>query len=149
MIENFETNFQPVARLPPFSEARGTPPILVDTLKRELDARRFLLLTVHANFCCRRETLKQTIAGERMGKEKSRKAGTFLCAKKNLKKKRKKSPYHTYQDGGYPLYSSSSTDGEPQNYSECKSSYFVRLSLFSNDAMKHSRRIRWRGDSHL
>lgn len=59
----------------------------------------------------RREALKQTIAGERMSKEKSRKAGTFLCAKKNLKKKRKKSPYHTYQDGGYPLYSSSNTDG--------------------------------------
>ncbi|XP_065214129.1 protein PALS1 isoform X2 [Planococcus citri] len=57
-----------------------------------------------------REALKQTIAGERINKEKSRKAGTFLCAKKNLKKKRKKSPYHTYQDGGYPLYSSSSTD---------------------------------------
>ncbi|KAK7601156.1 hypothetical protein V9T40_008597 [Parthenolecanium corni] len=57
-----------------------------------------------------REALKQSIANDRIGKEKSRKAGTFLCARKNMKKKRKKSPYNSYQDGGYPLYSSSSAD---------------------------------------
>lgn len=64
------------------------------------------------------------MAGKRIGKEKSRKAGTFLCAKKNLKKKRKKSPYHTYQDGGYPLYSSSSTDGKITHFVRHKNLLF-------------------------
>ncbi len=82
--------------------------------ERKINAKNFVNSTkIYSIFIFfrRREALKQTIAGERMNKEKSRKAGTFLCAKKNLKKKRKKSPYHSYQDGGYPLYSSSSTDG--------------------------------------
>lgn len=53
--------------------------------------------------------MKQTITGEKIGREKSKKSGAFLCAKKNPKKKKKKSPYNT--DGGYPIYSSNTIDG--------------------------------------
>ena len=61
----------------------------------------------------RRESMKQTIAGDKTTKEKSKKAGTFLCAKKNPKKKKKKAPYSvSYNDGGYPLYSTNTVDGE-------------------------------------
>jgi hypothetical protein len=57
--------------------------------------------------------MKQTIAGDKTTKEKSRKAGTLLCAKKNPKKKKKKAPYSVaYNDGGYPLYATSTMDGE-------------------------------------
>jgi hypothetical protein len=56
--------------------------------------------------------MKQTIAGDKTSKEKSRKAGTLLCAKKNPKKKKKKAPYNVaYNDGGYPLYATSTIDG--------------------------------------
>lgn len=50
--------------------------------------------------------MKQTIAGDKLTKEKSRKAGTLLCAKKNPKKKKKKPYSATYSDGSYPLYAS-------------------------------------------
>jgi hypothetical protein len=57
--------------------------------------------------------MKQTIAGDKTTKEKSKKAGTLLCAKKNPKKKKKKAPYNVaYNDGGYPLYATSTVDGE-------------------------------------
>jgi len=57
--------------------------------------------------------MKQTIAGDKTTKEKSKKAGTFLCAKKNPKKKKKKAPYSVaYNDGGYPLSSTNTVDGE-------------------------------------
>ena len=57
--------------------------------------------------------MKQTIAGDKTTKEKSKKAGTFLCAKKNPKKKKKKAPYSvSYNDGSYPLYSTNTVDGE-------------------------------------
>jgi hypothetical protein len=57
--------------------------------------------------------MKQTIAGDKTTKEKSKKAGTLLCAKKNPKKKKKKAPYNVaYNDGGYPLYATSAVDGE-------------------------------------
>nr|CAD7594114.1 unnamed protein product [Timema genevievae] len=57
-----------------------------------------------------REVMKQTITGEKTTKEKSKKAGTLLCAKKNPKKKKKKAPYGSYNDGGYPLYTTSTAD---------------------------------------
>jgi MAGUK p55 subfamily protein 5 len=57
--------------------------------------------------------MKQTIAGDKTTKEKSKKAGTLLCAKKNPKKKKKKAPYNVaYNDGGYPLYATSTIDGK-------------------------------------
>jgi MAGUK p55 subfamily protein 5 len=60
--------------------------------------------------------MKQTIAGDKTTKEKSKKAGTLLCAKKNPKKKKKKAPYNVaYNDGGYPLYATSTVDGEHSN----------------------------------
>lgn len=64
------------------------------------------------DFFFRRESLKQTITGDKIGREKSKKSGTFLCAKKNTKKKKKKGPYSSnYNDGGYPIYHTSG-DGE-------------------------------------
>lgn len=55
--------------------------------------------------------MKQSITGDKIGREKSKKGGTFLCAKKNPKKKKKK-PYSTsYNDGGYPIYSTNAVDG--------------------------------------
>nr|CAD7405291.1 unnamed protein product [Timema cristinae] len=57
-----------------------------------------------------REAMKQAITGEKTTKEKSKKAGTLLCAKKNQKKKKKKAPYGSYNDGGYPLYTTSTAD---------------------------------------
>jgi len=62
------------------------------------------------SFQHQREALKQTITGDKPGKDKPKKQNTFLCGKKNLKKRKKKS---LYQDGGYPIYSSNS-DGKYQ-----------------------------------
>uniref|UniRef100_A0A1B6FIQ7 MAGUK p55 subfamily member 5 n=1 Tax=Cuerna arida TaxID=1464854 RepID=A0A1B6FIQ7_9HEMI len=63
------------------------------------------------SFQHQRESLKQTITGDKIGREKSKKAGTFLCAKKNPKKKKKKMPYSAnYNDGGYPIYHTTSAD---------------------------------------
>ena len=63
------------------------------------------------SFQHQRESMKQTIFGDKSTKEKSKKSGTLLCAKKNAKKKKKKAPYNAaYTDGGYPLYSSSAVD---------------------------------------
>jgi len=57
--------------------------------------------------------MKQTIAGDKTTKEKSKKGGILLCAKKNPKKKKKKVPNSAaYNDGGYPLYSTNTVDGE-------------------------------------
>jgi MAGUK p55 subfamily protein 5 len=63
------------------------------------------------SFQHQRESMKQTIAGDKTTKEKSKKAGTFLCAKKNPKKKKKKAPYSVaYNDGGYTLPSTNTVD---------------------------------------
>ncbi|XP_069671483.1 protein PALS1-like isoform X2 [Periplaneta americana] len=63
------------------------------------------------SFQHQRESMKQTIAGDKTTKEKSKKAGTLLCAKKNPKKKKKKAPYNAaYNDGSYPLYASNTVD---------------------------------------
>lgn len=65
------------------------------------------------SFQHQREALKQTITGgDKPSKDKPKKQNTFLCGKKNLKKRKKKS---LYQDGGYPIYSSNSDGKLPQN----------------------------------
>lgn len=75
------------------------------------------ILSAILKLFCRRESLKQTITGDKIGREKSKKAGTFLCAKKNPKKKKKKMPYNTnYNDGGYPIYHTTSADGKYPQY---------------------------------
>ncbi|XP_025203537.1 MAGUK p55 subfamily member 5 isoform X3 [Melanaphis sacchari] len=61
------------------------------------------------SFQHQREALKQTITGDKPGKDKPKKQNTLLCGKKNLKKRKKKS---LYQDGGYPIYSSNSDEYE-------------------------------------
>ncbi|XP_026816925.1 MAGUK p55 subfamily member 5 isoform X3 [Rhopalosiphum maidis] len=63
------------------------------------------------SFQHQREALKQTITGDKPGKDKPKKQNTLLCGKKNLKKRKKKS---LYQDGGYPIYSSNSDEYEAE-----------------------------------
>ncbi|XP_066901223.1 protein PALS1 isoform X2 [Halyomorpha halys] len=58
------------------------------------------------SFQHQREAMKQSITGDKLSREKSKKAGTFLCAKKNTKKKKKKS----YSDSGYPIYATNTDD---------------------------------------
>lgn len=58
------------------------------------------------SFQHQREAMKQSITGDKLTREKSKKAGTFLCAKKNTKKKKKKS----YSDSGYPIYATNTDD---------------------------------------
>ncbi|XP_073982492.1 MAGUK p55 family member stardust isoform X2 [Rhodnius prolixus] len=58
------------------------------------------------SFQHQREAMKQSMTGEKLNREKTRKAGTFLCAKKNTKKKKKKS----YSDSGYPIYATNPVD---------------------------------------
>lgn len=66
------------------------------------------------SFQHQREALKQNISGgDKPNKDKPKKPNTFLCGKKNLKKRKKKS---LYQDGGYPIYSSNSDGKFPTNY---------------------------------
>lgn len=52
--------------------------------------------------------MKQQIGNDKNPKEKPRKAGTLLCARKAPKRKKKKG---TYNEGGYPIYTSS-VDGK-------------------------------------
>lgn len=48
--------------------------------------------------------MKQSIVGDKTAKEKTKKGGTLLCAKKNPKKKKKKVPYNaSYSDGEYKI----------------------------------------------
>lgn len=58
--------------------------------------------------CFRREAMKLTLAGDVGSRDKSRKGGTLLCAKKPPKKKKSKK---ATSEAGYPLYSTSGTDG--------------------------------------
>lgn len=75
--------------------------------------------------------MKQTIAGDKTTKEKSKKAGTLLCAKKNPKKKKKKAPYNVaYNDGGYPLYATSTVDGERCCHTLISLDFFMSTSEF-------------------
>ncbi|XP_048483340.1 protein PALS1 isoform X1 [Plutella xylostella] len=54
-----------------------------------------------------RESMKLTLAGEVAARDKPRKGGTLLCAKKPPRKKRGKK---ATSEAGYPLYSTSGTD---------------------------------------
>jgi len=70
-----------------------------------------------APFYFRREAYKQASIATTDPKEKTKKASTLLCAKKNAKKKSKKKGYgSSYVDGNYPLYSSSTTDGKLKGF---------------------------------
>ncbi|KAJ1522794.1 hypothetical protein ONE63_001950 [Megalurothrips usitatus] len=62
------------------------------------------------SFQHQREAYKQASIANTDPKEKTKKASTLLCAKKNAKKKKKKGYGTSYVDGNYPLYSSSTTD---------------------------------------
>lgn len=62
------------------------------------------------SFQHQREAYKQASIANTDPKEKTKKASTLLCAKKNAKKKKKKGYGSSYVDGSYPLYSSSTTD---------------------------------------
>ncbi|KAK6634030.1 hypothetical protein RUM44_004637 [Polyplax serrata] len=62
------------------------------------------------SFQHQRESLKQQIAGDKLSKEKNKKSSTLLCAKKHNKKKKKKAPYNAYNEGSYPIYSSTLDD---------------------------------------
>lgn len=47
--------------------------------------------------------MKQQIGSDKNFREKPRKAGTLLCARKAPKRKKKKGAYN---EGGYPIYTS-------------------------------------------
>lgn len=53
--------------------------------------------------------MKLTLAGEVAARDKPRKGGTLLCAKKPPRKKKGKK---ATSEAGYPLYSTSGGDGE-------------------------------------
>lgn len=53
--------------------------------------------------------MKMTLAGEVAARDKPRKGGTLLCAKKPPRKKKGKK---ATSEAGYPLYSTSGGDGE-------------------------------------
>jgi hypothetical protein len=53
--------------------------------------------------------MKITLAGEVAARDKPRKGGTLLCAKKPPRKKKGKK---ATSEAGYPLYSTSGADGE-------------------------------------
>lgn len=52
--------------------------------------------------------MKQQIGNDKGFREKPRKGGTFLCARKAPKRKKKKGAYN---EGGYPIYTST-VDGK-------------------------------------
>lgn len=90
------------------------------------------------SFQNQREALKQTITGDKSIRDKPKKQNTFLCGKKNLKKKKKKS---LYQDGGYPIYSSNS-DGKFQSLKICsekKNTVYLILYTIILQSMKPKR----------
>lgn len=63
----------------------------------------------NANDFYRRESMKLTLAGEVAARDKPRKGGTLLCAKKPPRKKKGKK---ATSEAGYPLYSTSGGDGK-------------------------------------
>ena len=58
----------------------------------------------------RRESMKQTIAGDKSSLRGPKKSSTLLCARKNQKKKKRGK--FGYNDDGYPLYATASIDGK-------------------------------------
>jgi hypothetical protein len=59
----------------------------------------------------RRESVKQTIAGDKSTVRGSKKSSTLLCARKNPKKKKRSKLGSNFNDDGYPLYATTSIDG--------------------------------------
>lgn len=59
----------------------------------------------------RRESMKQTIAGDKSTVRGAKKSSTLLCARKNPKKK-KRGKFGNFNDDGYPLYATSLIDGK-------------------------------------
>lgn len=57
----------------------------------------------------RRESMKLTLAGEAAARDKPRKGGTLLCAKKPPRKKKTKK---ATSEAGYPLYSTAAGEGD-------------------------------------
>ncbi|XP_063538298.1 protein PALS1 isoform X5 [Cydia strobilella] len=62
-----------------------------------------------------RESMKLTLAGEVAARDKPRKGGTLLCAKKPPRKKKGKK---ATSEAGYPLYSTSAGEGEDYEQEE-------------------------------
>ncbi|XP_061717775.1 protein PALS1 isoform X1 [Cydia pomonella] len=62
-----------------------------------------------------RESMKLTLAGEVAARDKPRKGGTLLCAKKPPRKKKSKK---ATSEAGYPLYSTSTGEGEDYEQEE-------------------------------
>lgn len=59
----------------------------------------------------RRESMKQTIAGDKSTVRGSKKSSTLLCARKNPKKKKRNKFGANYNDDGYPHYATTAIDG--------------------------------------
>ncbi|XP_043466370.1 uncharacterized protein LOC122501155 isoform X3 [Leptopilina heterotoma] len=57
-----------------------------------------------------RESMKQTIAGDKSTVRGSKKSSTLLCARKNPKKKKRNKFGSNFNDDGYPLYATTSID---------------------------------------
>ncbi|KYN31028.1 MAGUK p55 subfamily member 5 [Trachymyrmex septentrionalis] len=58
-----------------------------------------------------RESMKQTIAGDKSTMRGSKKSSTLLCARKNPKKKKRNKFGANFNDDGYPLYATTAIDG--------------------------------------
>ncbi|CAL1687938.1 unnamed protein product [Lasius platythorax] len=57
-----------------------------------------------------RESMKQTIAGDKSTVRGSKKSSTLLCARKNPKKKKRNKFGANFNDDGYPLYATTAID---------------------------------------
>ncbi|XP_072752916.1 protein PALS1 isoform X9 [Anoplolepis gracilipes] len=57
-----------------------------------------------------RESMKQTIAGDKSTVRGSKKSSTLLCARKNPKKKKRNKFGSNFNDDGYPLYATTAID---------------------------------------
>ncbi|XP_078046810.1 protein PALS1-like [Augochlora pura] len=57
-----------------------------------------------------RESMKQTIAGDKSTVRSSKKSSTLLCARKNPKKKKRNKFGANYNDDGYPHYATTAID---------------------------------------
>lgn len=67
----------------------------------------------------RRESMKQTIAGDKSTVRGSKKSSTLLCARKNPKKKKRNKFGANYNDDGYPHYATTAIDGRyRRNYTQ-------------------------------
>ncbi|XP_048507546.1 uncharacterized protein LOC105685455 isoform X2 [Athalia rosae] len=62
------------------------------------------------SFQHQRESMKQTIAGDKSAGRGSKKSSTLLCARKNPKKKKRSKSGSNFNDDGYPLYATTAID---------------------------------------